>query len=98
MSKCIVCEKELPEGAKIPVCEYHRAQAKEKGAVVVGFLGTGALFVKTVAPKVVPIIKEKGPEVAKATINAVKAFIRRQDPLLEPTRTYSNLLEPSRFE
>lgn len=77
MSRCVVCKKELPEGTKVPVCEYHRAQAKEKGAAAVGVLGTGALAVKAVAPKVVPVIKKKGPEVAKAAINIAKTVIRK---------------------
>lgn len=76
MSRCVICKKELPEGTKVPVCEYHRAQAKEKGAAV-GVLGTGALAVKAVAPKVVPVIKKKGPEVAKAAINIAKTVIRK---------------------
>lgn len=59
MSKCVICKKELPKGTKIPICEYHRAQAKEKGAAAVGVLGTGALAVKAAAPKAVPVIKEK---------------------------------------
>lgn len=76
MSRCVICKKELPEGTKVPVCEYHRAQAKEKGAAV-EVLGTGALAVKAVAPKVVPVIKKKGPEVAKAAINIAKTVIRK---------------------
>ena len=67
MSRCVICKKELPEGTKVPVCEYHRAQV----------LGTGALAVKAVAPKVVPVIKKKGPEVAKAAINIAKTVIRK---------------------
>lgn len=77
MSKCIICKKELPEGTKIPVCKYHRAQAKEKGATAMGVLGTGALAVKAAAPKVIPVIKEKGPEVAKTAINISKTVIRK---------------------
>lgn len=77
MSKCIICKKELPKGTKVPICEYHRAQAKEKGAAAVGVLGTGALAVKATAPKVVPVIKEKGPEVAKTAINIAKTVIRK---------------------
>lgn len=77
MSKCIICKKELPKGTKIPICEYHRAQAKEKGAAAVGVLGAGAFAVKAAAPKVVPVIKEKGPEVAKTAINIAKTVIRK---------------------
>lgn len=32
MDKCTIRKKELPEGTKAPVCEYHRAQSKKKRA------------------------------------------------------------------
>lgn len=72
MSKCVVCKKELPEGAKMPVCEYHRVRAKEKGAAAVGALGAVALLIKTTAPKVVPVVKEKGPELVKAAKTVIR--------------------------
>ena len=40
------CGKELPEGTKLPLCEYHRGKGKENGGkVAVGALGFAALGV-----------------------------------------------------
>ncbi len=38
-AKCIICKKELPEGSKLPVCEYHKGVAAERAKKV----GLGAL-------------------------------------------------------
>ena len=77
MTKCVICKKELPEGTKVPMCEYHRAQAKEKGAAaavgVVGAVGTVAKMV----PKVAPIVKEKGPAIANGALSIAKTVIRK---------------------
>lgn len=44
--KCAICKKELPSDYKVPMCDYHRAKAKETvagtGAAVVG----GVVFIK----------------------------------------------------
>ena len=44
-SRCIVCKKELPEGSKLPVCEYHKGvaaeNAKKAGISVCGSGGIG---------------------------------------------------------
>lgn len=51
LKHCMVfgCGKELPEGTKIPVCDYHRDKAKDKGkgvaAAVVSVGGGLALYV-----------------------------------------------------
>lgn len=45
-ARCIVCKKELPEGSKPPICEYHKGVAAEKAklaGVGMAALGVGAL-------------------------------------------------------
>lgn len=63
--QCIVlgCHKELPEGAKFPICKYHAGEAKEKAeavAAVVVTTGVGAFaFVKKNGPA---FVKENLPK------------------------------------
>lgn len=77
MSKCIICKKELPDDIKIPVCEYHRAQAKEKGIAVGSILGTAALTAKKFAPKVIPAVKKKAPIIIETVGKVTKNVIRK---------------------
>ncbi len=77
MSKCIICKKELPESIKAPICEYHRAQAKEKWVIVASGVASTAFTAVKLAPKVIPVVKEKAPEIAKAAGNAAKVIIRK---------------------
>ena len=64
--KCIICKKELPEGTKVPACEHHRTQAKEKEALGATGVATTAIAVAKPAPKAIPVVKEKAPVIAKA--------------------------------
>lgn len=70
MSRCKVpgCSKELPDNAGTPICEYHKAQIKEKG----GGVASVVVAIAVVIPKVVPVIKENKQKIAKAVIKAVK--------------------------
>lgn len=77
MSKCIICKKELPEGTKAPVCEYHRTQAKEKGVIAATGIATTAIAVVKLAPKVIPVVKERAPKIAKAANDVVRIIIRK---------------------
>lgn len=66
--KCIVCKKELPEGSKLPVCEYHKGVAAEnakKAAAVVVAVGIAA------KDTVGPILKEKALPVATKAIKII---------------------------
>lgn len=67
--KCIVCKKELPEGSKLPVCEYHKGvaaeNAKKAAAAVVVAVGIAA------KDKVGPILKEKALPVATKAIKII---------------------------
>ena len=71
--KCVVCKKELPEESKLPVCEYHKGVAAEKGKLVVG--GAGALAGALVMAKdtIIPAVKDKALPIAK---NAVKLVLK----------------------
>ncbi len=57
--RCIVlgCGKELPRGTKIPVCDFHKGEAKEKAANAgKGVMGAAVLvagFVKANGPTLV---------------------------------------------
>lgn len=81
--KCIVCKKELPEGSKLPVCEYHKGVAAEnaKNAVV----GAAVVVVTvgvTARDAVGPILKEKGPTgCGKSSQTYYQALSRRHVPL-----------------
>ena len=51
------CGKMLPEGFKVPICDYHRALLRERGegaTAAMAAVGTAAtLFVKKGGPEVV---------------------------------------------
>lgn len=64
--KCMICHKELPEEARVPLCEYHLGWIQENGKKAAGAVASAAVLIKTVAPKVMPIVREKAPEVIKA--------------------------------
>ena len=67
--KCVIpgCGKELPSDTKVPVCEYHRAEAADKakkgvgaaaGVAATAFVfvkNNGGEFVKEQAPKIIEI-------------------------------------------
>ncbi len=72
--KCIVCKKELPEGSKLPVCEYHKGVAAEKAKQVgvgAGALAVGALVMAK--DTVVPVVKDKALPIAR---DAVKLILK----------------------
>lgn len=71
-AKCIICKKELPEGSKLPVCEYHKGVAAERVKQVgVGILTVGSLVVVAAKDTVVPVLKDKALPVAKDAIMLV---------------------------
>ncbi|WP_276995807.1 hypothetical protein [Ellagibacter isourolithinifaciens] len=66
--KCIVCKKELPEGSKLPVCEYHKgvaAESAKKAAAVVVMVGVAA------RDTVGPVLKEKALPVAAKAVKLI---------------------------
>ena len=77
LKHCIVrgCHKELPRGAKVPLCDFHKGEVKEKA------IGAG----KGVAGAVVVaggFVKANGPALAKKYIpkagKAVKAIVTKK--------------------
>jgi len=73
--KCIVCKKELPEGSKLPACEYHKGVAAENAKKAVTGAAAVAVTVGVAARDTVgPILKEKALPVA---VKAVKLIARR---------------------
>lgn len=73
-SKCIICKKELPEGSKLPVCEYHKGVAAERAKQVgVGALAIGGTIVVAAKDTVGPIVKDKALPIAR---DAVKLILR----------------------
>lgn len=77
MNKCIICKKELPGGAKAPVCKHHRAQVKEKGAIAATGIAATVIAVAKLVSKAIPVVKEKAPEIAKAAGDIAKVIIRK---------------------
>lgn len=77
LKRCIVpgCGKELPRGTKIPVCDFHKGEAKEKAANA----GKGAMGAAVLA---VGFVKANGPALAKEYLpkvgKAVKALITKK--------------------
>lgn len=70
--KCIVCKKELPEGSKLPVCEYHKGVAAENAKNAV--LGAAVVVVTvgvTARDAVGPILKEKALPVAAKAVKLI---------------------------
>ena len=71
---CMVpgCNKPLPEGAKLPICEHHTGEAKEKAreaGAVVGAIGVGAFaFVKKNGPAFVKENLPKAIDLGKSII------------------------------
>lgn len=65
---------------------------QDKGGVIAatGVAATAIAAVK-LAPKAIPIVKEKAPEIAKEASDVAKVIIRKLSSLLEPCW---NLLEP----
>lgn len=61
LKHCVVpgCHKELPRGTKVPVCDYHRGEAKEKAIGV----GKGAAVAAVFAAA--EFVKTNGPALAK---------------------------------
>ena len=78
-ARCIVCKKELPEGSKLPICEYHKGVAAEKAkqagvgmaALGVGMaaLGVGALVMAK--DTIGPIVKDNAVPVAKKALGMI---------------------------
>ena len=66
--KCIVCKKELPEGSKLPVCEYHKGVAAENAKKAVTGVAVVVVVARLTARDMVgPVLKEKAhPLAAKA--------------------------------
>ena len=72
--KCIVCKKELLEGSKLPVCEYHKGVAAENAEKAVAGVAAVVVMVGVTARDTVgPVLKEKALPVAA---KAVKHIIR----------------------
>ena len=71
-SRCIVCKKELPEGSKLPVCEYHKGvaaeNAKKSGMGALAVVGTVAIAARDT---VGPIVKDKVLPVAKRAAEVI---------------------------
>lgn len=70
--RCIVCKKELPEGSKLPVCEYHKGVAAERAKQVgvgAGTLTVGALVMAK--DKVGPVLREKALPVAAKAVKII---------------------------
>ena len=67
------CTKELPDGTKLALCEYHRDKGKENavkaGAAVGAAVLTGVTFV---AKGGVKAVKKAGPAAKKAVQAALK--------------------------
>ena len=63
------CHKELPAGTKIPVCDYHKGEAKEK-AIGVGKGTAGA------AALAVGFVKANGPALAKEYLPKARKVIK----------------------
>lgn len=65
-NRCVICKKELPEGSKLPVCEYHKGIAVERikqAGMSAAALGIGALVMAR--DTVGPIVKDKALPIAK---------------------------------
>ena len=70
--KCIVCKKELPEGSKLPVCEYHKGVAAENAKKAAGSAAAVVVAVGIAAKDTVgPILKEKALPVATKAIKII---------------------------
>ena len=71
---CMVCKKELPEGSRLPVCEYHKGVAKENAKKAAAGVAVAAVTVGVAAKdKIGPIVVEKAaPAVAKAIKSITK--------------------------
>lgn len=70
--KCIVCKKELPEGSKLPVCEYHKGVAAEKAKQVGA--GAGALAVSALVmakDSAIPVVKDKALPIARGVVRLI---------------------------
>ncbi|MBR3328146.1 MAG: hypothetical protein IKG22_12575 [Atopobiaceae bacterium] len=57
--KCFVCKKELPEGSKLPVCEYHKGVAAEITKKAVLGVTAIALTVRVAASDTVKTITKR---------------------------------------
>lgn len=71
-ARCIVCKKELPEGSKLPICEYHKGVAAEKAkqaGVGMAALGIGALVMAK--DTIGPIVKDNAVPVAKKALGMI---------------------------
>lgn len=74
-AKCIICKKELPEGSKLPVCEYHKGVAAERAKQAgLGVLAFGGGAVVLARDKIGPIVKDKALPIAQ---DAVKFILKR---------------------
>lgn len=62
--KCIVCKKELPEGSKLPVCEYHKGVTVENAKKVVAGVFVSVVAGVAARDTVGPVLKEKAQSVA----------------------------------
>lgn len=73
-AKCIICKKELPEGMKVPVCEYHKGIAADRAKQAgLGALAVGGTVVMVAKDTVIPIVKDKAVPIAKG---AAKLILR----------------------
>lgn len=61
LKRCVIpgCNKELPEGTTIPICDYHRGEAKEKAE----HIGMGVFGIALLA-----LFKAKGPASVRETL------------------------------
>lgn len=70
--KCIVCKKELPEGSKLPVCEYHKGVAAENAKKAVAGAAAVVVTVRVAARDTVgPVLKEKALPVAAKAVKLI---------------------------
>lgn len=70
--KCIVCKKELPEGSKLPVCEYHKGVAAENAKKAVKVVAAVVVMVRVTARDTVgPVLKEKDLPVAAKAVKLI---------------------------
>lgn len=72
-SKCIVCQKELPEGSKLPLCEFHKGVAIETAKKGAGVAGAIALTVGVAAKDaIVPALQDVVLPAASKTIDLIR--------------------------
>jgi len=71
-SKCIICKKPLPDGGKLPICEFHKGVAKDSAKKAVGgTVAVGAAIAVAARDKIGPVVVEKAVPIAGKALKLI---------------------------